>query len=262
MSKLSDYKLKPPRLLFYGNPGTGKTALALSGGDRVMALDVDGGMRTGLTFKDKFYADRLNVEVKDCDETDPERPTSYAKVRSYITSFAREARAGKATAKILVIDSWTSVCVAAKTKVAADNGRVGQRLFQNHWGFVIGDLEALVTIIKTIPAVVIVTAHKMFVNEEDQPDIAKGTVMCYGKKLPSVLVGAFDEVWHTKVKELPQDRVDIAIESQPSPAQMTRSRMQLPKDSRASEGLVALLMKIGHNVDTGEDFIPGAKDVT
>jgi len=259
MPKLKDLKLRPPRIIIYGIPGTGKTALGLTGGARVLALDVDGGMRTGLTLQDKFHSERLEVEVKDCFETNPFIPTSFGRVLSFVKSFAQECRAGKPPAKILMIDSWTSVCMAAQDQVAAQNNRVGQKLRKIDWLDIISMLTGLSTLIRTCPAVVIMTAHQMYVygGEEEKPENATASMMCVGTKLPSIIIGAFDELWHVKTIDAAGGKTAFVIEANPTDKLAVRTRMQLPKGCKTSEGIVELLKRIGHDVDTGEDFVPG-----
>ena len=265
MPKLKDMKLRPPRIIIFGPPGTGKTALLLTAGVRLQILDLDGGLRTGLTLQDKFYAERQEVEVKDCFETNPFAPTAFDRTLSFVKSFAKDCRAGKPPAQILGIDSWTSVCMAAQDAVAAQNNRVGEKLRKIDWLNIIAMLTGLSTLIRTCPAVVIMTAHQMYTYEaeniatkaDESPENAKATMMSVGTKLPSIIIGAFDELWHVKIVEAPGGKVKFVIEAQPTDKLAVRTRMQLPKGCDTSEGIVSLLMKIGHNVDTGEDFIPG-----
>src|SRR5680860_1245246 len=84
MVSLADLKHHAPKILLIGDAGTGKTALALTGGARVVIIDCDNGTRTGLTLKDKFFEERQKVEVKPCWEDKPNQATAFQKALAYI----------------------------------------------------------------------------------------------------------------------------------------------------------------------------------
>jgi SpoVK/Ycf46/Vps4 family AAA+-type ATPase len=48
MAKLKDLKFQHPKILLWGRPGCGKTALALTLGTRAQVLDCDEGLMTGM----------------------------------------------------------------------------------------------------------------------------------------------------------------------------------------------------------------------
>lgn len=240
--------INPPHILVYGEPGSGKTILGLSGGSSVLCIDIDGGLRSGLTLQDKFTNQRLEVEVKDCVEHNPKRPTAFDKAVSYIESFAKSP-----SKPILMIDSLTMLSEACIAKVSFENNRLGKSLYEAHWGIIIRHMENLIWTLKAIPVVVYMSAHQMYyeVPTEGENNLTKTTVMISGKKLPSKIIASFDELWYLKPRNI-GSKVEIEIQAFSSSLVTARTRSQLSLGILTSEGLVSILRRIGYDLEKGE----------
>jgi len=238
--------LYPPHILVYGEPGSGKTVLGLSGGSEVLCIDLDGGLKSGLTLQDGFSKQRLEVEVKDCVERNPKRPVAFDKAVSYIESFANDKERKHS---ILMIDSLTMLSEACIAKVSFENNRLGQSLYEAHWGIIIRHMENLIWTIKAIPTVVYLTAHQMYydVPTEGENDLTKTTILISGKKLPGKIIASFDELWYLKPRNIGA-KVEIEIQAFTSALVTARTRSQLPKGTLTSLGLVEVLRRIGYEV--------------
>jgi hypothetical protein len=257
MPKLKDSRqdLSHPKVLIYGPAGTGKTALALTLGGRAWVLDTDGGLRSGLSIKDKFAGDRQNVEWKDCVERNPLNPAAYKKFKTWLKSFWLDCYKGQAPAKAIIIDSWTTVNEACINYVMSNQGSPGKGPQLQHWGLIIRELEEVLVLLRAIPVTVVVLAHRTFYQDEESGDgdsIQKSTVMCSGSKLPEKFLSIFDEIWLSRVIKTAGGNFDFKLTSAPNPYAITRSRGGLPEGSRASEGLVALLKKTNFDIDPQE----------
>ena len=249
MPKLKDLKSKiaPVHVLAYGEAGTGKTAFGLTGGEKVWCIDMDpGGTRTGIYFEDKWQVERLEAEVKLCQETDPFHPTAFDKASSYIDTFRKEL-----PADILMIDSFTSFMESCLNKISAMNNRIGKNLRKNDWLMIIQMLEFEMKKIQAIPRVVYMTAHRMsFIepgHEDDEHPPVKVAPLIYGTKLPGKVNSVFDEIWYFEVIQV-QGGIDIKISSQPTTRNIGRSRGMF-RTGLASEGIVALLEKTGQTFE-------------
>ena len=250
--QLRDMILRPPKLLFYGGFGTSKTATALTLGARAVVLDCDGGLRTGLTLKDKFLEDRLQVEVKNCLDDDPSKPIVYSKTKSYVDSIATECRNGTCKYKALIIDSLTALADGVVNGVAVRNSRVGKTFEWAHWGMVENELVDILRTLKSLPIVAILIAHEQIEKAPGTTDSYQSSISCPLNKLPPKIPTYFNEVWYFKSQTIGAGKASYTIKSFSTSNVSAKTQGQLPDNTDVNLGMVELLKLIGYDIDKGD----------
>ncbi len=197
MTPLNKLKLHAPKILLMGQFGTGKTLWATTLGSKCLVLDLDNGLRSALTFKDKHFNERQLIDVKTCWEEDANRATAFSKFASYLKSIGEECRQNKFERQALIIDGYTSLADFSVRDVLARNGLLGKAPQIQHWGLAFIQIEQVLMELRSLPIVVVMIAHirRVEVKEETKYEIASP-----GQKLPDKIPPYFDEVWVTEIK--------------------------------------------------------------
>jgi len=243
--KLSEIPSTPPKILLYGPLGSGKTGLALSGGKKVQLIDLDMGVKTGLTLKDDWAKARMEADVIPCYEDNPSRAYAYLKFKGYLEAIAQECTKGTYPFKVLAIDSLTNWHEFCMRSILANSGQLGKPPQLQHWG--LRDVEFLNTLIllKSLPICVIVTAHQAYTEVDSEtvinPDLP-------GKRLPNNMWSKFDEVLYMKPRLMPQGKILFAVRNTSTSGITVRTRSNFPDNFNASSGLAALLKLIGYEI--------------
>ena len=249
MSKLGDLKIGPPNIIIYGAAGTGKTALALTLGKYAQVLDLGGGLRTGITLKDKFQEARMQVDVKSCRETDPRRAMGFDKCLSYLNSIYDQQVKGTWPFKALIIDDFTMLAQFAVRRVLAMSNRLNKPPQIQEWGLAFINIEEALTLLYAMKCVVIMTAHRMPHEVDDRPQWG---IACPGQKLPDKVPAYFDEVWVSHIKMVGQRGREFMIQSIGTAGVMARTRSSFPDDTNMNLGMVELLKLTGYDITKEE----------
>ena len=214
--KLSEAVKHPPKIILAGNPGSGKTALALTLGEGTTVIDLDDGLLTGMTLKDAFFERRQQVEVKPCKEDNPNKALAFAKAMSYVRGMSDECLKGKPPCRGLVIDSLTTLAEGAMRYVMSNNGMLGQHPQIQHWGLRDLELQNFFLTVYSLPMVVVLIVHLQTVQEEGDVRAAVGPdgrmkmelitktkfkIALPGKAYPPKLPPRFDELWLAEQEE-------------------------------------------------------------
>lgn len=258
--KLSELKKHAPKIILAGNPGSGKTALALTLGEGAVVLDLDDGLLTGLTLKDAFFDRRQKVEVKECKEDNPNKALAFAKAASYVRGISDECLKGKPPCRALIVDSLTTLAEGAMRLVMSNNGMLGQHPQIQHWGLRDLELENFFLTVYSLPMVVVLVVHLQTVQEEGdtmavvEPDgktriktvtQTKYKIALPGKAYPPKLPPRFDELWLARVRKGAGGKMEYKISTTGTTSFITRTRSNLPTDQNMEQGLPALLNKMG-----------------
>lgn len=95
---------------------------------------------------------------------------------------------------ILVIDSFTHLCLASMRHVLAINNRSGQQPYQSDWGEAMRYCEDLLALLysTSVQCNVIVTSHITFIENEGEPVVGLPTAL--GQKLPPKVPSYFNTI--------------------------------------------------------------------
>lgn len=247
--KLSDLSLSsPPRVLLYGELGTGKTALALTLGSRAQIHDLDGGLRTGLTLKDSFTSERLAVDVKQFFEPEPQkRAVVFQQYKTFIYGLTSDAAKGSWPYNALILDSISAFAWSAVSNVMANSGRLGQNPEIQHWGLAFTDIKNVIAVIRSLPCVVIVLGH------EQSKSIGEGAakkdkieLAIPGKNMVSEVGRLFDEIWHIRAKPAGGGKFSYILQTKSDGVTVARSRSNLPDGTDTACGMWKLLEMCGY----------------
>jgi hypothetical protein len=241
--KLEDLQVKAPKILLYGPPGSGKTALALTVGEAGHVLDLDEGVMTGLTLDDKFKDVRRKVEVNQFFEEDPTKGEAFAKVRAALYKISNLCRSGDYPYRVLVLDSLTALVEYSMRSVLWNSGDVEKRMEIQHYGLAFQQVKNLFAIIKSLPISVIVIAHDM-VDENGNILLATS-----GQKLPYELPRYFDEFWYAKKKPAAGGKTSFTIQTKPTHRLTCRSRFNIPDGASMDTGMQRMYEIMGYSLE-------------
>ena len=244
-------KNRPPNILIYGNAGTKKTLLAsqASGG---YLFDFDDGMLSAAMYKDKFHSIRQLIEF-DTYVDDPKKPSAYLKARSKLLQLSEQVNKGVCPFDAIVIDSLTGLARACQlqTMALAVGGKSnlrGDPLAKpeiQHWGTMINEIEAILTILRSLKLLTIVTAH---VNPEEEEE---GVFKLYPLSVTkphskNKLTWLFDEVWYARLRPAGQNKMSGIVSGVGSSYIEARTRTGIVDVNHDEIGLVGLLEKMGY----------------
>lgn len=241
--KLSEIKLKPPKCIFYGPFGSGKTCFAATGGEVVQFLDMNEGLMSAKTLQDKWTEERKKVDVIECHEDDPTKATAFLKARSYIQSVASQCSTETYKFKILVIDSLTDLQEFCMRNILSNAGRLGKQAEIQHWQLRDIEFLNLMIIIKSLPIAVILIAHQQIVEQDGINVISPGLP---GKSLPNNLFTKFDEILFFKARNTTSGKVEFLIQNTSSSSILTRTRANIKNEINVDIGLIEYLKLLGY----------------
>ena len=241
---LADMKILHPKILVYGIAGTGKTALALTLGGCLQVMDMDNGLTTGKTLKDEFYEERMKVNVVGgLLENDPIRGVAFLKAKNHLYAVADACAKGTYSFDALCVDSLTSLVDAAMRMVQGNSSHIGENPQLQEYGLAFNEVENFLTILKSLPIVVIVIAHQ---HEFEVDKVTKVRIALPGRKLPGKIAGWFDEVWRMNIKNLPQGKTGYFIQTKGTASTLARSRFNIADGIDAKQGLRTILKGAGY----------------
>lgn len=239
--KVSDIKSTAPHVLLYGRPGTGKTLLSLTLGEHAQVIDMDGGLRSGITHKDKFTEERMKVDVIQCLEDDPGRAVAFSKAKATVDSIVQQCRTGTYPYKALIVDNLTCLADFAMRNILGPSGW-GKPPQIQHYGMAFIQIEQVLLSLRFLPIVVVLCAHDQrdTIDKEDVREVA-----VQGKNLPGKVTSFFDEVLYTKVIPGQGTSNQFVLQTSSSTAITARSRGSLPDNLPQNTGLPDILTRIG-----------------
>jgi len=217
--KVSDLVSAPPKILIYSGAGTGKTALALTLGESCLYLDLDDNMDVAFGLKDQLQPERLKVEVEQFLDT-PRRTKAFTTLKQRVFKIANECHAGTFQYKVVVLDSLTSLAVAAQNMVMAGSNKVGDNPQIQHWGLLLTEIENVITMLRSLPIIVFVLAHETTFTADD---INKVQIAIPGQKLPGRITRMFNEIWYFRNQPKGQGIHQMYIQTTPTSAVTCRS---------------------------------------
>lgn len=246
--KVGEVTIKAPKILLYGDVGTGKTALALTAGERAQVIDLDDGLMTGVTLQDQFTAERKKVDAYSYVEPEPQKKAVvFHQVKQKIIGIANDCVRKVYPYDLLIVDSLSALAESAVAQIMTNSGKFGQAPEIQHWGLAFLEIKSVMSVIRSMPIPVILIAH------EQTKSIGKGMdkdeklqIAVAGKNLPSEIARYFDEIWYMRVADGPQNKKLRRIQTVADEKRLARSRFNVPDMTDVSCGMWELLKKCGY----------------
>lgn len=227
--KAYELAAQPPKILMYSRPGLGKTALAMTLGEECLYLDLDDNMEVAFGLTDAFKSDRLCVEVTQFIDRKPDVADCFIKFAAYVTKISNKCAKGEFEYKYLVVDSLTSLQVACMQNILSMEGKLGKNPEIQHWGKRDTALFRVVSILRTLPITVIITAHEMV---EDTGGTMTVKIAMDGQKLPPKIIRMFNEIWYLRASPGKMSSTDLYIQTVPTSTITCRSGRGLATGTR------------------------------
>jgi len=245
----------PPSVLIYGPAGTGKTAL-VSQLSRGYMFDFDGGMRTALSLKDKFFDVRNAIEFDIYKDENPYKPRRFPDAMNKIMDIVQQCSQGKWEHDACIIDSLTGMCRASQLFEQHAQGDPFKTMQIQDWGKLVNDVEKMLTLLRSLKVLVVCTAHvdflekprmnamgKPIIGETEITDVfPSSATKKHGLKN---LAWLFDEVWIAEKKPAGGGKWNYRINGEGDDVRIARSRSGLKTIVHNEEGMVGLLERMG-----------------
>lgn len=247
--KISDLPIPPPKVLVYGPPGSGKTALCGTLGARSQCIDLNQGLSTCKLLKDKFTLDRNAVDVVQFLETEryKGKASVFDKTKKYVKDVVDQCHKGTYPFDALWLDGLTDLAEASLFQVLSNNGTPFAQPEIQHWGLAFIEIKLVVSLLKALPIPVFLIAH-------DQRDtigsaLTKRDVIelaVQGKNLPAQIAAAMDEMWYMHAVPAGAGTFKYAIQTKANGLVPAKSRLQLPDMLDTKDGMWAILAQAGY----------------
>jgi hypothetical protein len=211
--------------------------------------DCDRGMRTAMTLKDKFTPIRLSADFDEYWDSDVMNPVEYLKLKNHLLKLTQEVNSGRSKLKGVCVDSLTGLCRAAQLhvmKLAGGNSLAIPQI--QHYGMIVNEIEGILTILRSLRCLVIVTAHEMTVDKENAvyTQILSATRPHGENRIPWM----FDEVLHTYTRDMGQGKKAYYLTGQRTSTMVARTRSGIQDTNFGELGLYGLLKLMGY------DYLP------
>jgi hypothetical protein len=197
-----------------------------------------------LTIQDKFSPLRQSIEFDEFYEVNPKKPTAWLRAKKNLITIMEKAHRGDWEFDCLVIDSLSGLAEVAQNQIMSQCGKPMGKPEIREWGLIVAEVENAIQIIKSLPCLVLVTAHELPITTADGSTIMK--ILAPGTKLPAKIPTWFDEVWYARTRRGQGDNMKYVVSGRKTSAIEARTRSGMNGDIEHNEiGLTGVLKQIG-----------------
>ena len=250
--KLNDgYK---PKIIIFGPFRSGKTSFVGQAGEEGLLIDFDRGWASlnSSYVSDKWSESRTEIEIESFFEGDFQNPTSYTKAKSFLIRLVNSyRRPSEGLPKVVIVDSLTGLAKSITYTVLASSGHQGKNPTMPEWGLILNELENFINLLRSLPAITIVTAHEF--AQIDDSGSTRIKVLCPGRKLPNQICGFFDDVFYARIKKEAGGKLTYNLTSEATPSIECGTRTSFKEDYNMNDGFYNWLKKLGYVVKTEDD---------
>ena len=238
--------LRGPSMLLYSPIGIGKTGFVSQAGDRGFCFDCDDGLRTAKHLVDKFSDARMELEFETFFDTG-RGTVFYPKAKKLLIDMHNQiAKKVIEQKEIYILDSMTGLVKLVKNLVKSASKHPDRNPSQEEWGIIINEVENFMALFRALPGVKIVTGHDNPI--EDADGIVRYKFACPGKKLPTDILGLFDDVFYGQVVNRAGGVKERVLTSQSTAAIEVRTRSDFKGSWPFDSGLIELLTKLKYPI--------------
>jgi hypothetical protein len=211
----------------------------------------------------------MSIDMIDCTETGGLTvATTFPKVKNQLIKLVNMGKAMKTEdgtpIVCVVLDGLTTLVDSACRYILYNASKLGRELpktsnptdqFKNamsqpEWGLVINEVEQVLSLLRGLPCVSIVTAHS--VNELTPSGTTRYEISVPTKVLPPKLPGYFDEVWYMETQLAAAGVQNRVIRTVGNSMFVARSNSNLPDNTNVGDGLKAVFAKMGYELPKTE----------
>jgi len=246
IAEMFENQSPPPKILLYGEVGSGKTVLALTLGEGTQVIDCDLGLRSGFSVKDEFTSARRAVDVKQFRETSlPRSAVAFAKCKETIFDIATQCNQNRYPYKAIILDSLTVFAEQAMNFILGNASKIGKNPEIQHWGMAFGEIKMVLGVLCSLPIPVVVIGHDQIkmVGETSKLELAIS-----GKNMPAQVTRLFDEVWYMRASGGTKKKYTIQTDN--NSVIVARSRSCIPNMTDTSIGMWKLLELMGYKKES------------
>jgi hypothetical protein len=251
----------------FGLAGTRKTTFAESWGSQTELLDIDRGCEVGMSVQDKWKDERVQTEVKQFWDVNPDSPSAWSGIKNRIYDISAECQTQSYKKKVLVLDSLTSMGEHALRYVLKNSNALPSRgdlktkaVEIQHWGLAMNEIENVMMVVRSLPVAVLICCHVLTTQMEEGQVHLKPWVI--GSKLPDKLPQMFNEIWYARLLAGGGNVYEAVLQTQASSNVLARTRGGLPDNFNMGRGLKEALTLIKYNTETTPVPVPSTPVAT
>lgn len=252
MAKLADHQsASTVKLLFIGDPGSGKTGALASlaeAGYNLRIADMDNGvdiLRNLLADKPEALA---RVDYETCTDSFksingriiPKKAEAWPKLSKVLYEWPGLGSPLTWTAQdVLVVDSMTLAGLAALRYVLANNVRLGLPPWQSDYGEAQNLIESMCQMLydDSLHCNVIVTSHVTLIGPKDNPTAEKGYATTIGKALSPKIGRYFNSILYVQSKRQGLNTIREIVTQPVSNIELKVSKPSVPRSYPHATGL-------------------------